>query len=69
MELTPEEYRAELLAEGLPEDVAADLDAMFAVMRAGHSPRPGDGVQRVLGREPVDFDAYAARAAAAGAWS
>ncbi|MCG3042074.1 NAD(P)H-binding protein [Streptomyces sp. S1A] len=68
-ELTPREYRAELLAEGVPEEAVEELDAMFAAMRAGHLAEPGDGVQRVLGREPVDFGAYASRAAAAGAWS
>lgn len=69
VELTPEEYRAELLAEGFPEEAVRDLDGLFAVMRAGHFTEPGDGVRRVLGREPIDFAAYAARAAAAGAWA
>ncbi|TDB77738.1 NAD(P)H-binding protein [Micromonospora sp. KC721] len=68
-ELTPQEYRAELLAEGVPEEFAADLGGMFAGMRAGYTAEPVDGVRRVLGREPVDFDHYAARAAATGAWS
>ncbi|PJE94754.1 NAD(P)-dependent oxidoreductase [Streptomyces carminius] len=68
-ELVPEEYRAELRAGGVPEEVVGDLDAMFAAMRAGHLAEPADGVRRVLGREPAGFGAYAARAAAAGAWS
>jgi uncharacterized protein YbjT (DUF2867 family) len=67
--LTAEEYRAELLAQGLPEEVAAELNGMFASMRAGHLAEPADGVRQVLGRDPVDFETYAARAAAAGAWS
>ncbi|MFI7700221.1 NAD(P)H-binding protein [Nonomuraea sp. NPDC049480] len=69
VELSPDEYRAQLLAEGASEDDAAELNAMFDMMRAGHVAEPADGVRRVLGREPVDFDDYAARAAAAGAWS
>ncbi|MDT0547090.1 MULTISPECIES: NAD(P)H-binding protein [Streptomyces] len=69
VELTPEEYRAELLAEGFPEEAVRELDALFAIMRAGHFTEPGDGVRRVLGREPIDFGAYAAQAAAAGAWA
>ncbi|QMV21771.1 NAD(P)H-binding protein [Streptomyces sp. SCUT-3] len=69
VELTPQEYHAELLADGLTEADARGLGAMFAMMRAGHSAEPADGVQRVLGREPADFASYAARAAAAGAWS
>ncbi|MFD8867931.1 NAD(P)H-binding protein [Streptomyces sp. NPDC059590] len=69
VELRPEEYRAELLAEGFPEEAVRELDALFAIMRAGHFTEPGDGVRRVLGREPIDFGAYAAQAAAAGAWA
>ncbi|HEY8979787.1 MAG TPA: NAD(P)H-binding protein [Streptomyces sp.] len=68
-ELTPEEYCADLLEQGWPKEVVHDLDAMFAVMRAGHSAAPSDTVARLLGREPVSFAEYAARAAASGAWS
>jgi uncharacterized protein YbjT (DUF2867 family) len=67
-ELTPEEYKADLLASGVPEETADELNAMFATMRAGHFAEPGTGVREVLGRAPVDFATYAARAAAAGAW-
>lgn len=67
-EVTPSEYRAMLLASGLPGEVADELNAMFATMRAGHLARPADGVRQVLGREPIDFADYAAHAAAAGAW-
>lgn len=67
--LTPEEYRAELLAEGMPEDVATELNALFTGMRAGYFTEPADGVRQVLNRAPTDFSTYATRAAAAGAWS
>ncbi|WP_328534087.1 NAD(P)H-binding protein [Micromonospora zamorensis] len=69
VQLTPEQYRAELLAEGLPPEVVTAMDVLFAGMRAGHLAEPADGVRRVLGRDPLDFDTYVARAAAAGAWS
>jgi uncharacterized protein YbjT (DUF2867 family) len=69
VELTPEEYRTELLAEAYPEAAVTELDTMFAGMRAGLLADPTDAVRRILGRDPVDFDTYAARAAAAGAWS
>ncbi|MEQ4715548.1 NAD(P)H-binding protein [Nonomuraea sp. B19D2] len=62
VELTPEAYRAELLAEGLPAEAADELGALFAVLREGHLAEPTDGVQRVLGRSPVSFEDYAARA-------
>ncbi|MEU4539160.1 NAD(P)H-binding protein [Streptosporangium sp. NPDC023825] len=68
-ELTPEAYRAELLAQGYPEAAVAALDALFALHRAGHTAEPADGVQRVLGRPPVAFEDYATRIAATGAWS
>ncbi|WP_431043644.1 NAD(P)H-binding protein [Streptomyces sp. P1-3] len=69
VELTPEEYHAELLAEGWPEEAAKAFGALFALHRTGYTAAPVDGVQRVLGREPADFTAYAERAAAAGAWA
>ncbi|MFK4263726.1 NAD(P)H-binding protein [Streptomyces milbemycinicus] len=69
VELTPQEYRAELLAAGVSEEAAAELNALFAGMRAGHFAEPVDGVRRVLGRDPIDFDTYVTRAAAADAWS
>jgi uncharacterized protein YbjT (DUF2867 family) len=68
-EVTPAEYRAELRGAGVPDEFVTDLDVLFAALRAGHFAEPGDGVQRVLGREPVDFATYAAEAAAAGAWT
>ncbi|MGK5731072.1 NmrA family NAD(P)-binding protein [Streptomyces sp. URMC 124] len=69
VELTPEEYHAELLAAGFPEAVAKAFDALFALHRAGHTAEPVDGVRRVLGREPAGFDAYATKIAATGAWA
>lgn len=68
-ELTPEEYRAELFAEGYPEVAVNALDALFALHREGHTAEPADGVRQVLGRAPVDFDTYVARAAATGVWN
>ncbi|WP_101787505.1 NAD(P)H-binding protein [Nonomuraea indica] len=68
-ELTPEAYRAELLAAGYPEVAADALNVLFALHRAGHTAEPVDGVRRVLGRDPLAFETYAARAAEAGAWS
>ncbi|GGM47192.1 NmrA family protein [Micromonospora sonchi] len=68
VELTPEQYRTELLAEGYSADDATALNAMFAGMRAGYLAQPTDAVRRILGRDPIDFDTYVARAATAGAW-
>ena len=62
VEITAEQYRTELLAMGASERDAAELNALFDWMRAGNYAEPADGVQRVLGREPIDFDTYAAQA-------
>jgi uncharacterized protein YbjT (DUF2867 family) len=48
---------------GLPGDYAELLAGLFDLIRAGHGSRPGDTVQRVTGRAPATFEAYAARAA------
>lgn len=69
VELTPEEYRTELLAEGYSAADATALNAMFAGMRSGYLAEPTDTVRQLLGRDPIDFATYAARAAAAGAWA
>ncbi|MFB9430142.1 NAD(P)H-binding protein [Streptoalloteichus tenebrarius] len=67
--LTLPEYRAELLAAGVPEAGATALCAMFALHQTGVTSEPVDGVRSVLGREPATFEAYVARVAATGAWS
>ncbi|PRX96779.1 NAD(P)H-binding protein [Allonocardiopsis opalescens] len=68
-ELSPQQYRAELLASGVPAAAADSLVAMFALHEAGLTARPATGVRDALGRDPVDFADWARRAAAAGAWS
>ncbi|WP_329107778.1 NAD(P)H-binding protein [Micromonospora sp. NBC_01699] len=68
-QLTPDQYRTELLAQGYPEETAAALNVMFAGMRAGHLANPTDTVRRLLRRPPTTFNTYAARAATTGAWS
>ncbi|MBG0819416.1 NAD(P)H-binding protein [Planomonospora sp. ID91781] len=69
VELTPEEYHRELLGQGYPEAAVRMLGALFEVHRGGHLAGVADGVRQVLGREPASFEDYAARTAAAGAWS
>ncbi|TDC44732.1 SDR family NAD(P)-dependent oxidoreductase [Actinomadura sp. KC345] len=68
-ELTPEAYRAELLAEGWPEEAANAMNGMFALHRAGHLAEATDDVHQMLGRPPAPFEDYAVRTAASGAWS
>ncbi|MFD9703749.1 NmrA family NAD(P)-binding protein [Lentzea sp. NPDC059081] len=60
--LTPAEYRDFLLAEGLSEDDATELNGMYDAMRTGLLATPTDDVSRLLGRRPTDFDTYVAGA-------
>jgi uncharacterized protein YbjT (DUF2867 family) len=60
--LTPEEYRNLLLSQGVPEQVAAELNDMFDGMRRGRLAIPTDDVSRLLGRPATSFDTYVATA-------
>jgi uncharacterized protein YbjT (DUF2867 family) len=66
---SPEEHADAMRAAGLPEDLVFFLDAMYRIMREGALAEPTGDVKEVLGREPVAFAEWAARAAAAGAWN
>lgn len=68
VDVSPEEYVAALVAQGLSPEVADYGRAMFDLLRRGVTAEIIDDVHRVLGRRPRDFEAYVARAAAAGAW-
>ncbi|MTE18138.1 NAD(P)H-binding protein [Streptomyces sp. TRM43335] len=67
--IAPEEYVDSLVEAGTPRGDAEFLTELFGWIRDGKDAYLSDGVQRVLGREPRDFADFAARAAAAGAWS
>ncbi|MET9951284.1 NmrA family transcriptional regulator [Streptomyces sp. NPDC006339] len=56
------EFAGMLAGFGVPEEEAAWLAGLFAALLDGHNAPVTDGVRRVLGREPRDFSAYAARA-------
>jgi uncharacterized protein YbjT (DUF2867 family) len=60
--LTPDDYRDALLAHGVSEGEAAELNVMYDAMRKGLLAPPTDDVSRVLGRPAIDFDTYAAGA-------
>ncbi|QVQ50187.1 NmrA family NAD(P)-binding protein [Spiractinospora alimapuensis] len=68
-DVEPDEYLRALLDDGVDQEEAASLGAMFSIMRRGVLNTPATGVREVLGREPIDFTSYALRAAAAGAWA
>lgn len=66
--ITPEEFRAALVAEGEEPEVASLVAALFTDIMDGRNAYLGDGVRRALGREPRDFGDFARSAAATGVW-
>jgi uncharacterized protein YbjT (DUF2867 family) len=68
VDVSPEEYVAAFVAQGVSPEVANYIGEMFDLMRRGVTAKVTDDVHRVLGRRPRDFETYVARAAAAGAW-
>ena len=69
VDVAPEEFVTLQTSAGVPQEDVETLDTMFAEIRRGKLTAPTDGVREVLGRKPRSFDAYVARAAAAGAWT
>ena len=67
-QITPAEYTAALVDQGVGEDDAHHVAEMFVIMERGLLAATTDGVAAVLGRPPRAFEEYVVRAAAAGAW-
>jgi uncharacterized protein YbjT (DUF2867 family) len=61
---------AEAAAEsGAPDGVVWLLNYLFETVLDGRNAHLGDGVQRALGREPMDFADYARRIGTLGTWN
>jgi uncharacterized protein YbjT (DUF2867 family) len=67
--LEPEQFVAELVRYGVPQEDAESVRDLFAVIRNHRSEYTSDGVQQVLGRAPRDFSDWARTVAQTGAWS
>ncbi|CAH2394504.1 NAD(P)H-binding protein [Mesorhizobium ventifaucium] len=63
------EFAAAIAAHELPAEFAWLLTELFTEVLDGRNEALADGVQRVLGRAPKDFSAYATETAATGIWS
>lgn len=63
------EFAAAIAAHELPAEFAWLLNELFTEVLDGRNEALTDGVQRVLGRGPKDFSAYATETAASGIWS
>ncbi|MBL1117748.1 NAD(P)H-binding protein [Streptomyces sp. 110] len=67
-QVSPAEYAATLVEEGLSEEDAHHVAEMFVLMERGLLAGTTDDLATVLGRAPRTFEDYVVRAAAAGAW-
>ncbi|MER8157578.1 NAD(P)H-binding protein [Streptomyces sp. NPDC094472] len=67
-QVSPAEYTAALVEEGVGEEDAHHVAEMFVLMERGLLAGTTDDLATVLGRAPRTFEDYAVRAAAAGAW-
>ena len=64
----PENFRAELVANGVPSVDADFVIYLFTTVLDGRNTPLADGVQRALGRPPREFSDYVRRTAATGVW-
>ncbi len=67
--ISHDEFTAATAAHELPPEIAWLLNELFTEVLDGRNETLTDGVQRVLGRAPKDFSAYADETAATGIWS
>jgi uncharacterized protein YbjT (DUF2867 family) len=66
--ISPEQYTAGMIRQGVPADYAAFLTELFTRVLDGRNAHLTDGVQRALDRQPRDFSDFARDAAASGVW-
>jgi uncharacterized protein YbjT (DUF2867 family) len=67
--ISHDEFKASVASHELPPEIVWLLDELFTQVLDGRNESLTDGVQRVLGRAPKDFSAYATETAATGIWS
>ena len=67
--VSPADYLAGAIADGVPEPIAALLTDVFTQVLDGRNAYLGTGTLDALGRPAATFGAYVRRAAAEGAWS
>ncbi|MCP2163671.1 NAD(P)H-binding protein [Goodfellowiella coeruleoviolacea] len=67
-QISPAEYAATLVGQGLSEGDAHHVAEMFVLMERGLLATTTDDLATLLGRAPRTFEDYVVRAAAAGAW-
>lgn len=68
MPISADDYRAELVRQGVPEDYIELVLYLFSTLLDGRNTPLGDGVQQALGRAPRSFSDYVRQTAATGIW-
>jgi len=68
VQVSPEQYVSALAEQDVPDDFTWLLQYLFTTVLDGRNASLTDGVQRALGRRPMDFNDYAQAAAASGVW-
>jgi uncharacterized protein YbjT (DUF2867 family) len=66
--ISAEDYRADLVREGVPDDYIELVLYLFSIVLDGRNRSPSDGVQRAIGRSPREFSDYVRQTAATGVW-
>ena len=66
---TPEEFVADVEADGIPREDAEPLAELFETILDGRNASLTDDLAAVLDRKPTDFSVYARRAATTGVWN
>jgi uncharacterized protein YbjT (DUF2867 family) len=66
--VSADDYRAELVRQGVPNDYIDLVLYLFATVLDGRNTPLADGVQRALGRPPRDFSDYVQQMATTGVW-
>jgi uncharacterized protein YbjT (DUF2867 family) len=69
IEIPGETFSQAITESGAPDDIVWLLNYLFERILDGRNAYLGDGVQRALGREPIDFTVYASDVAASGVWN
>ncbi len=68
VQIPKEAFAAAITDSGAPQEIAWLLNYLFDTVLDGRNAHLCDGVQRALGREPIEFAEYARRTAASGVW-
>ncbi|WP_016701032.1 NAD(P)H-binding protein [Actinoalloteichus spitiensis] len=66
--ISPNEYAATLVGQGLSEDDADHVAEMFVMMERGETASPTEDLADLLSRTPRTFEDYVVRTAGTGAW-